>query len=53
MLVGKSLIRTPKKRRTTRSSSGQVFSNVTSSFLVETEQHELEPEGNWRECYGL
>ena len=36
--------RTPKKRRATRSSSGQVFSCVASSFPVETEQPELEPE---------
>ena len=43
-LLGNLSGRTPNKRRATRSSSGQVFSNVASSFLVETEQHELEPE---------
>ena len=43
-LLGNLSGRTPKKRRATRSSSGQVFSNVASSFPVETEQHELEPE---------
>ena len=44
-LLGNLTGRTPKKRRTARSSSGQVFSNVASSFPVDTEQHELEPEG--------
>ena len=44
-LLGNLTGRTPEKRRATRSSSGQVFSNVASSFPVETEQHELEPEG--------
>ena len=43
-LLGNLTGRTSKKRRATRSSSGQVFSNVASPFLVETEQHELEPE---------
>ena len=36
---------TCKKRRTARSSSGQVLSSAASSFPVETEQQELEPEG--------
>ena len=43
-LLGNLTGRTSKKRRATRSSSGQVFSNVAGSFPVETEQHELEPE---------
>ena len=43
-LLGNLTGRNSKKRRATRSSSGQVFSNVASSFPVETEQHELEPE---------
>ena len=43
-LSGNLTGRTSKKRQATRSSSGQVFSNVAGSFLVETEQHELEPE---------
>ena len=43
-LLGNLSGRTPKKRRATRSSSGQLFHNVASSFPVETEQHELEPE---------
>ena len=42
-LLGNLSGRTPKKRRATRSSSGQLFHNVASSFPVETEQHELEP----------
>ena len=44
-LLGNLTSRTPKKRRTARSSSGQVLSSAASSFPVETEQHELEPEG--------
>ena len=43
-LLGNLKGRTSKKRRATQSSSGQVFSNVASSFPLETEQHELEPE---------
>ena len=52
-MLGNLSGRTPKKRRATRSSSGQKISNVASSFPVETQQHELEPEGtgaNSMEC---
>ena len=44
-LLGNLTGRTPKKRRTVQSWSGRVAPNVASSFPVETEQHELEPEG--------
>ena len=43
-LLGNLTGRTPKKRRKSQSSSGRLFPNVASSFPVETEQHELEPE---------
>ena len=43
-LLGNLTGRTSKKRRATRSNSGQEFSNVANSFPVETEQQELEPE---------
>ena len=43
-LLGTLTGRTSKKRRATRSSSGQILSHVASSFPVETDQHELEPE---------
>ena len=37
---------TPKKRRVTQSRSDLKDLNVACSFRVETEQHDLDPDGN-------
>ena len=44
-LLGNLTGQTPKKRRVTQSRSDLKELNVASSFLVETEQHELDPDG--------
>ena len=44
-LLGNLTSRTPKKGRTVQPWTDRVAPNVASSFPVETEQHELEPEG--------
>ena len=44
-LLGNLAGQTPKKRRMTQSRSDLINSNVASSFPVETEQYELDPEG--------
>ena len=45
-LLGNLTGQTPKKRRVTQSRSDLKDLNVACSFLVETEQHELDPDGN-------
>ena len=45
-LLGNLTGQTPKKRRATQSRPDLKDLNVTCSFLVETEQHELDPDGN-------
>ena len=45
-LLGILTGRTLRKRRTVQSRSGRVFRNAASSFSVETESHEVEPEEN-------
>ena len=44
-LLGNLTGQTPRKRRVTQSSDLKDF-NVACSFPVETEQHELDPDGN-------
>ena len=45
-LLGNLTGQTPKKRRVTQSLSDQKVLNTTCSFPIETEQHELDPDGN-------
>ena len=45
-LLGNLTGQTPKKRRVTQSRSDLKDLNVACSFPVETEQHELDPDGN-------
>ena len=45
-LLGNLTGQTPKKRRVTQSRSDLKVLNATCSFPIETEQHELDPDGN-------